>query len=189
MTNSSLAKINCSKSTPTHFANSTSESKSQCSDDDETLCQRYSFFWYQCLHLSCEYLIVHSFLYSYLISGLMERVSPSPGDIKCGWKNKLSLWNELFTLGAEPLRWLNGSVTLNKFEWFVGLKLFKELLGMFTGAEAPCRRPVISKTHNKNISSFHIVSCADVLKGDIFTRNRIRKLRTRYIDWWCRILK
>lgn len=78
----------------------------------------------------------------YLRSGLIDKVSPSPGEIKCDWKNKLSLWNELFTLGAEPLRWLNGSVTLNKFEWLVGLKLFRELPGMFTGAEVPCKRPV-----------------------------------------------
>lgn len=79
----------------------------------------------------------------YLRSGLIERVSPKPGDIRCDGKNKLlSLWpNELFTFGAEPLRWLNGSDILNMFVWFVGLKLFNELPGMFTGADVPCNRP------------------------------------------------
>lgn len=77
----------------------------------------------------------------YLKSGLIDRVSPKPGDIKCDENRKFSLWpNELFTFGAEPLRW-NGSVTLNIFVWFVGLKLFNELPGMFTGADVPCNRP------------------------------------------------
>lgn len=79
---------------------------------------------------------------AYLRSGLIDNVSPNPGDIKCGWKNKLSLGpKELLILGADPLRGPNGSVTLNKFEWLFGLKLFKELPGMFTGAEVPWSRP------------------------------------------------
>lgn len=52
-------------------------------------------------------------------SGLIDNVSPKPGEIRCCWKNKLSLCvNELFIFGAEPLlfMWLNGSVTENIFE-------------------------------------------------------------------------
>lgn len=45
----------------------------------------------------------------------MDNVSASPGDIKCGWKNRFSLGpNELLIFGADPLK-PNGSVTLNKF--------------------------------------------------------------------------
>lgn len=77
---------------------------------------------------------------TYLSSGLIESASPRPGDIKCGWKNRLSVWpKELFILGAEPLRWLNGS---NMFVWLLGLKLLSELSGMFTGADVPWRRPI-----------------------------------------------
>lgn len=80
--------------------------------------------------------------WNYLRSGLIDNVSPSPGDIKCGWKNRLSLGpNELLIFGADPLNGPNGSVTLNRFVWLFGLKLFKELPGMFTGADVPCRRP------------------------------------------------
>lgn len=42
---------------------------------------------------------------TYLSSGLIDNVSPNPGDIKCCWKNKLSVCpNELLIFGAEPLR-------------------------------------------------------------------------------------
>ena len=83
--------------------------------------------------------ILLKYICAYLSSGLIDNESANPGDIMCCWKNKFSVCpNELFIFGAEPLRWLNGS---NMFEWLLGLKLLKELSGMFTGAEDPWSRP------------------------------------------------
>lgn len=80
---------------------------------------------------------------AYLRSGLIESVSPRPGDIKCCWKNKLSPGpNELLIFGAEPPNEANGSLTLNRLEWLFGLKLFKELPGMLTGADVPWSKPI-----------------------------------------------
>lgn len=81
---------------------------------------------------------------THLKSGLIDSVSPILGDIRCDWKNRLlSLWpNELLIFGVGSLKWLNGSDTLNIFVWLFGLKLFIELPGIFTGADAPCKIPV-----------------------------------------------
>lgn len=87
-------------------------------------------------------------------SGLIDNVSAKPGDIICDWKNKLSLWpNELLIFGAEPLRWLNGSDTLNIFEWLFGLKLLSELPGILTGADVPCKMPTYHAVEqNRNVT-------------------------------------
>lgn len=91
-------------------------------------------------------------LATHLISGLIDKPSFN-GEIICEECDKKRLSecpNELLIFGAEPLRceWLNGSLTLNKFE-FVGLKLFNVLPGMFTGAVVPCNSPERSVKNEK----------------------------------------
>lgn len=129
----------------------------------------------------------------YLRSGLIDSVSPMPGDMRCDWKNRLSFWpNELLIFGAEPLRWLNGSVTLNMFEWFVGLKLFNELPGIFTGADVPCKIPVQWQNGKLILINYYLSSednfrrmDQSIKKDSKHTRNWIWELWSRYIKW-CR---